>query len=73
MIARRRDDRLPPLHAITCDNLRRRRPRHSLDSQPGRCPLCNRVMSAYVGAQGPRYHCGCDETNGANGHNGNGH
>jgi len=38
---------------------RRRRPRFGLEAQSGRCPLCNRTMSPYIGRDGPSYHCGC--------------
>jgi hypothetical protein len=69
MILPRNDDRRSSLERLTHDGARRR-PRHGIEGQAPRCPICNKVMIPYVGRAGPRFHCGCDE---ANGTNGNGH
>jgi hypothetical protein len=58
MIPPRDDDSLL-LESLTRDGITRRRPRFEVESQPARCPKCNRVMVAYVGRHGPTFLCGC--------------
>ena len=70
MILHPDDDRSSPLEALARESLRRRRPRHSIESQQPRCPICNKIMVVYMSVRGPKFHCGCDEQNGKNG---NGH
>jgi len=60
MIAHRTDD-LPALLERLARTGVRRRPRHGLESQMARCPLCNRAMVAYVSVRGPAWLCGCNE------------
>lgn len=39
--------------------MHRQRRHREIETQSGRCPLCNRVMSICIGAGGPAYLCGC--------------
>jgi hypothetical protein len=66
----RSDDRRSCLERLTHDGIRRR-PRHGLEGQLPRCPICDKVMTPYIGRRGPTFLCGCPEhcpTNGTNGH-----
>jgi hypothetical protein len=60
-----------PLAAMTRQGLRRRRPRHGIDTQPARCPICNQTMIVCMGIRGPRWLCGCPDHSNGNGTNGN--
>jgi hypothetical protein len=66
MISHSSDDRLSTLDTLTRQALRRR-PRYGIEGQPGRCPICNRLMMLYMSLHGPAYHCGCKPGNGMNG------
>jgi hypothetical protein len=69
MIPPRVDDASSSLETLTrhAGIAQRRRPRFGIECQPGRCPICNRVMVLYMSVRGPAYHCGCDQRNGKNG------
>jgi hypothetical protein len=47
------------LESIPRFTLPRRRRREDIEAQSPRCPLCNRIMTAYIGRRGPMFHCEC--------------
>lgn len=60
MILYRPEDRRSSLERLTHDGVRRR-PRHGIESQTPRCPICEKEIIVYIGRFGPKYRCGCPD------------
>lgn len=64
-----RDDESTSAETLTHQGVRRR-PRYGIESQPPRCPICEKEMLLLLGRRGPKWRCGCAEKPNGNGHAG---